>query len=67
MPRQWPTQLRLKSRISDGKQNYLTIASQTRDRHNGNLLLDRDGHLIHIDFGYMLTRCVPATHDRWWY
>lgn len=35
--------------------SVISYVLQLKDRHNGNVLIDNEGHIVHIDFGFMLS------------
>jgi phosphatidylinositol kinase/protein kinase (PI-3 family) len=35
--------------------SIVTYFLQVKDRHNGNIMIKKDGSIFHIDYGYFMT------------
>jgi phosphatidylinositol kinase/protein kinase (PI-3 family) len=35
--------------------SLVTYFMQVKDRHNGNIMIRRDGSIVHIDFGFFMS------------
>lgn len=46
-------QARLRFTQSMAAYSVFSYILQTKDRHNGNIMVDRDAHIVHIDFGLL--------------
>ncbi|KAL3308105.1 Phosphatidylinositol 4-kinase beta, partial [Cichlidogyrus casuarinus] len=60
------------SRFLQARQNFMESCAaycivgylfRVKDRHNGNILLDNEGHVIHIDYGFMLSSSPGNNFD----